>query len=134
MVCHLFWSRFLTTIYRGSGVGTGGPGARPHNFVNQLTLISNQGGGSKLCPSHYCQPPRIQKAIYTSVLGIPDLPAKSQISMGKKKEYDSFVWILFLPTIQSCKNMSHKKRENFTKFVKRPFRTQMHFKKIHCFR
>ena len=38
-------------------------------FVNldDLKLRGSPGGG-RLCPSHYCQPPRIQKAIYTSGL------------------------------------------------------------------
>ena len=29
-----------------------------------------EGGGGRLCPTHYCQPPRNQKAICTSVIGI----------------------------------------------------------------
>ena len=48
------------------GVARGGAeGARaPPEFGRSVNPIQTRGG--RLCPPHYCQPPRIQKAIYTS--------------------------------------------------------------------
>ena len=48
------------------GVARGGKGARAplRNLADQLTLFKP---GGRLCPLHFCQPLRIQKAIYTSV-------------------------------------------------------------------
>ena len=47
------------------GVARGGAeGARAPEFGRSVNPIQIRGG--RLCPSHYCQPPRIQKAIYIS--------------------------------------------------------------------
>ena len=51
---------------KSRGVARGGAeGARPlPEFGRSVNPIQTRGG--RLCPSHYCQPPRIQKAIYIS--------------------------------------------------------------------
>ena len=48
------------------GVARGGAGGAeaPPEFGRSVNAIQTRGG--RLCPSHYCQPPRIQKAIYIS--------------------------------------------------------------------
>ena len=62
------WSRSLTYILC-RGVARGWPGGPEPPGIWQISEpYSNQGG--RLCPSHYCQPPRIQKAIYTSAFGL----------------------------------------------------------------
>ena len=53
------------------GVARGGAeGARaPPEFGRSVNPIQTRGG--RLCPPHYCQPPpRIQKAIYISVISL----------------------------------------------------------------
>ena len=42
-----------------------GPGGPEPPGIWQISKPYSKPGG-RLCPSHYCQPPRIQKAIYTS--------------------------------------------------------------------
>merc|ERR1711997_1214489 len=55
-------------FFRGVARG-GAEGARaPPEFGRSVNPIQTRGG--RLCPSHYCQPPRIQKAIYISELPI----------------------------------------------------------------
>ena len=49
-------------------MGVRGGGRAPRNLADQLTLIKPR--GVRLYPLHYCQPPRIQKAIYTSVVAV----------------------------------------------------------------
>ena len=50
---------------RGVARGGGAEGARaPSEFGTTVTPIQTRGG--RLCPSHYCQPFRIKKAIYIS--------------------------------------------------------------------
>jgi len=54
----------LPTLTRGVARG-GAEGARaPPEFGRSVNPIQTRGG--RLCPSHYFQPPRIQKAIYIS--------------------------------------------------------------------
>ena len=55
----------MTIFQRGVARGGGGRGGQsfPGNWKISKPY-SHQGG--RLCPSHYCQPPWIQKAIYTS--------------------------------------------------------------------
>ena len=55
---------YLVVSTRGvaRGGGQGGP-ELPRKLEDQQTLFTP---GGRLCPSHYCQPPWIQKAIYTS--------------------------------------------------------------------
>ena len=56
--------------YRGVARG-GAEGARaPPEFGRSVNPIQTRGG--RLCPSHYCQPPRIQKAIYISAMWFPE--------------------------------------------------------------
>ena len=52
--------------YISRGVARGGAeGARaPPEFGRSVNPIQTRGG--RLCPSQYCQPPQIQKAIYIS--------------------------------------------------------------------
>jgi hypothetical protein len=50
----------------GLGWGGGGGGRAPPDLGRSVKPIQTRRG--KLCPSHYCQPPQIQKAIYTSAI------------------------------------------------------------------
>ena len=60
----LFYPALL--YYRDVARGEGRGSHPSRNLADRLTLFKP---GDRLCPSHYCQPPpRIQKAIYTSVL------------------------------------------------------------------
>ena len=53
--------------HRGVARGGGAEGARaPPEFGRSVNPILTRGG--RLCPSHYCQRPRIKKAIYISVM------------------------------------------------------------------
>ena len=74
-------------IIRGVARG-GAEGARaPLEFSRSVNPIQTRGGG--LCPSHYCQPPRIQKAIYMSDFIYPTLKKKSrENTCVKKYTYD----------------------------------------------
>ena len=66
-------------IIRGVARG-GAEGARaPPGFGRSVNPIQTRGG--RLCPSHYCQPPRIKKAIYTSVVGTL---TRGCVSMGAR--------------------------------------------------
>ena len=54
----------MTIFQRGVARGGGAGGHSPSkHLADQLTLFKP---GGRLCPSHYCQPPGIQKATYTS--------------------------------------------------------------------
>ena len=60
--------RAKASLYR-RGVARGeyrGARAPPPEFGRSVNPIQTR--GDRLCPSHYCQPPRIQKAIYTSAV------------------------------------------------------------------
>ena len=66
-------------VYPPRGVTRGGGrGARAPRIWQIYKPYSNQEG--RLCPSHYCQPPRIQKSSYTSV------------DLGEKNPWDGTVW------------------------------------------
>ena len=69
LVLMMFFSSKLNYEIRTDArdVAKGGDGVAraPRNLADQLTLL-NPGGGGRLCPSHYCQPPWMQNAIYTS--------------------------------------------------------------------
>ena len=51
-------------LYRGVARGVAEGARAPPKFGRSVNPIQTRGG--RLCPSHHCQPPRIQKAIYIS--------------------------------------------------------------------
>ena len=62
MIINLY-HKVASSMPRGVARG-GAEGARaPPEFGRSVNPIQTRGG--RLCPSHYCQPPRIQKAIYS---------------------------------------------------------------------
>ena len=65
------WVSESSLMDQTSGVARGGgaEGARaPPEFGRSVNPIQTR--GARLYPSHYCQPPRIQKAIYISANSI----------------------------------------------------------------
>ena len=52
-------------VVKGGPEGGGGQSPPLKKIGRSVKPIQTRGG--RLCPSHYCQPSRIQKAIYTSV-------------------------------------------------------------------
>ena len=67
-VTTFFFAKFKQdSCLRGVARGRAEGALAPPEFGRSVNPIQTRGGG-RLYPSHYCQPPRIQKAIYISVL------------------------------------------------------------------
>ena len=62
--------KVLRGVARGGPGGPGGPEPRPPGIWQISKPYSNRGGGQIMPLTLYCQPPRIQKVIYTPVEGI----------------------------------------------------------------
>ena len=91
-------------LHLGRGVARGGAeGARaPPEFGRSVNPIQTRGG--RLCPPHYCQPPRIQKAIYIS--------AKFKHFWLKKSTFSNEIIVLCPKAeycvVKKCKNVTFK--------------------------
>ena len=82
----------------------GGRGTRaPRNLADQLTLFVL--GGSRFCPSNYCQPPWIHKAIYTSVC---DILNKATLAIGMSCALIKITAIHNIDPIPSLNNRTGK--------------------------
>ena len=79
------------------GVARGGPGGQSPlspKFSRSVNPIQTRAGG-RLYPSHYCQPPRIQKAIYTSVHGATNTISQKFSQASLNFQLFFFVWLMF---------------------------------------
>ena len=62
---HCAWCILIFTLFRGVARGRPGGPDPPLEFGRSVNPIGTRVG--RFCPSYHCQPPRIPKAIYTSV-------------------------------------------------------------------
>ena len=86
------------------GVGWGPGGQSPPEFGRSVNPIRTRGGG-RFCPSNYCQPPWIHKAIYTSVC---DILNKATLAIGMSCALIKITAIHSIDPIPSLNNRTGK--------------------------